>query len=203
VANIKHEPHTILVTGGCGFIGSHFIRHMLSSDTACRLLNIDTLTYAGSQDNVVDITQEFKARYQFIHGDICDGQLMSRLFADHQPNTIVHLAAESHVDRSITGSDPFLHSNVIGTHVLLQCALASWRERRDVRFHHVSTDEVFGSLPAQGYFTETSPYNPSNPYSASKAASDHLVRAWAKTYDLPVTLSYGTNTYGSHQYPEN
>lgn len=198
----RHHPRTVLVTGGCGFIGMHLVRHLLRTDPACSVVNLDALTYAGSHERLADTARAHASRYRFIHGDICDDALVARLFREHGPDTVINLAAESHVDRSISGPDPFIQTNVVGTLTLLKAAQAAWAGRGDVRFHQVSTDEVFGSLPPTGYFTEDSPYRPNNPYSASKAAADHLVRAWHITHGLPVTWSHGTNTYGPHQFPE-
>lgn len=199
---VRHHLRTALVTGGCGFIGSHLIRHLLGSDPACVIVNLDALTYAGSTKRLTDVAECHRARYRFVQGDVCDERLVERIFCEQEPDTVLHLAAESHVDRAISGPDRFLQTNVMGTMTLLKAAQAAWSGRTDVRFHQVSTDEVFGPLPPEGCFTETSPYRPGNPYSASKAAADHLVEAWHRTYGLPVTLSYGTNTYGPDQYPE-
>jgi dTDP-glucose 4,6-dehydratase len=198
----SHRPRTVLVTGGCGFIGMHLVQHLLRADPACSVINLDALTYAGSHERLADTARDHASRYRFFHGDIRDEPLLARVFGEHHPDTVINLAAESHVDRSINGPDPFIQTNVVGTLALLKVARSAWTGRDDVRFHQVSTDEVFGSLPATGCFTEASPYQPNNPYSASKAAADHLVRAWHNTYGLPVTLSHGTNTYGPHQFPE-
>jgi dTDP-glucose 4,6-dehydratase len=197
-----HIPRTILVTGGCGFIGSNLVHHLLATHPSLHVVNLDALTYAGNRANLVAVEREHTGRYTFIHGDIADEAVVARTFADHRPDTVIHLAAESHVDRSIDAPMPFLRTNVIGTAVLLQTARHAWNGRGDVRFHHVSTDEVFGSLADDGAFDETSPYAPSNPYSASKAGADHLVRAWHRTYGLPVTLSNCSNNYGPFQFPE-
>ena len=198
----EHTPKTILVTGGAGFIGCNLIRYLLANDSSLRIVNIDALTYAGSLENLRDVEQDYPQRYKFIHADICDTQAVKNIFAEEPIDTVIHLAAESHVDRSITGPEQFLQTNIMGTFVLLQRARAAWADRTDVRFHHVSTDEVFGSLDEGGYFTESTPYDPSGPYSASKAASDHLVRAWHRTYALPVTVSNCSNNYGPYQFPE-
>ena len=197
-----HTPRTMLVTGGCGFIGANFVRHQLATDPAVRIVNLDALTYAGNPANLARLPPAQAARYRFVQGDIADEALMGRVFTEHAPDTMVHFAAESHVDRSIDGPAAFLRTNVTGTFALLQAARAAWGQRRDVRFHHVSTDEVYGSLGPTGHFTERTAYDPSSPYSASKAASDHLVRAWHRTYGLPVTLSNCSNNYGPFQFPE-
>ncbi len=191
----------ILITGGCGFIGSNFIRYLLKeSDFKGRIVNVDKLTYAGNPENLLDIEQDFGERYRFVKADICDEAKMIRVFADYAIDTVCHFAAESHVDRSIAKPDAFIQTNIVGTFNLLEAA--RMQQKRLVCFHHVSTDEVFGSLGKEGYFTETSPYRPNSPYAASKAASDHLVRAYHKTYGLPVTLSNCSNNYGPYQFPE-
>ena len=191
----------MLVTGGCGFIGTNFIRYLLEeSDFEGRVVNVDALTYAGNPLNLIEIEQRFTERYTFIQTDICNKEEMSRIFLDYEIDTICHFAAESHVDRSILGPDAFIQSNIVGTFSLLELA-----RRNQVQlelFHHISTDEVFGSLGKEGYFTEETAYKPNSPYSASKAASDHLVRAYHKTYDLPVTISNCSNNYGPYQFPE-
>ena len=197
-----HHPHSMLVTGGAGFIGSNFVRFALENDSELRLVNVDALTYAGHQASLHGLRDDHGPRYTFVHADIRDAEEMRRLFAEHQVDTVVHFAAESHVDRSIDGPLDFIDTNIRGTAILLEAARSVWRDRSDVRFHHVSTDEVFGSLGADGLFTETTPYDPSSPYSASKAAADHLVRAWHRSYGLPVTLSNCSNNYGPLQYPE-
>jgi dTDP-glucose 4,6-dehydratase len=186
----------ILVTGGAGFIGSNFILHMLDSHPDIEIVNLDKLTYAGNLNNLK--SAESDSRYTFIQGDICNKKIVSR--AAKNCDTIVHFAAESHVDRSITGPAIFIKTNVVGTQVLLDVA----RENKVERFHHVSTDEVFGSLKldANDKFSENTSYNPHSPYSASKAASDHLVRAYHDTYDLPITISNCTNNYGPYHFPE-
>ncbi len=197
-----HRPRSILVTGGAGFIGSNYVRWALAADPELRLVNVDALTYAGHLASLDGVADDYGPRYTFIHGDIRDADTMRRIFTEHEVDTVVHLAAESHVDRSIDGPIDFIDTNVRGTAILLEAARSAWRDRSDVRFHHVSTDEVFGSLAAEGLFSEATPYDPSSPYSASKAAADHLARAWHRTYGLPVTLSNCSNNYGPYQYPE-
>jgi dTDP-glucose 4,6-dehydratase len=183
----------ILVTGGAGFIGSNFIRYVLAADARARIVNLDALTYAGSLENL-----PASDRHVFVKGDIGDSALVTKLVAQHSIDTIVHFAAESHVDRSINDSAPFIQTNVVGTHALLEVARAN-----QLRFHHVSTDEVYGSLgPADPPFVEASPYRPNSPYAASKAASDHLVRAYAHTYGLAATITNSSNNYGPYQFPE-
>ena len=195
----------LLITGGAGFIGANFVNYWLQHHPQDRVTVLDALTYAGSLLNLKDA--EKNANYRFVHGDICDAKLVNALMRETHIDTVVHLAAESHVDRSIDDPDIFLRTNVMGTHVLLNAARAEWLERRggngDFRFHHVSTDEVFGSLgPADAAFTERTPYAPNSPYSASKAASDHLVRAYYHTYGLPITITNCSNNYGPLQFPE-
>jgi dTDP-glucose 4,6-dehydratase len=192
----------VLVTGGAGFIGSNFVRYLLKVDSHVHIVNLDNLTYAGSLENLKDLPDE--SRYAFVKGDICDFELVSKLLREHRIDTIVHFAAESHVDRSILGPGPFVQTNVTGTFTLLEAARQVWgQERSGKRFHHVSTDEVFGSLsPGDPAFTESTPYEPRSPYSASKAASDHLVRAYFHTYELPVTITNCSNNYGPYQFPE-
>ncbi len=204
---------TVLVTGGCGFIGANFIRYLLGSSERAdkpftgRIINLDALTYAGNPGNLADLSSSDLERYRFVHGDVTDTALLRTLFAEEPIDTIVHFAAESHVDRSIHGPKAFVNTNVVGTFVLLESARTAWTDdagkmRDDVLFHHVSTDEVFGSLGDDGYFTENSPYDPRSPYSASKASSDHLVRAYHHTYGLPTTLTNCSNNYGPYQFPE-
>ena len=191
----------MLITGGCGFIGSNFVRYLLQeSDFEGRLVNVDLLTYAGNPENLSDIEKDFPQRYVFIKADICNREHMSRLFQQYAIDTICHFAAESHVDRSIVRPNAFMETNIMGTFTLLDVA----KENLDkiTLFHHISTDEVYGSLGKNGFFTETTPYKPNSPYSASKAASDHLVRAFHKTYGLPVTISNCSNNYGPFQFPE-
>lgn len=191
----------LLVTGGCGFIGVNFIRHLLGdSDFTGRIINVDALTYAGNPASLTDLAVAHADRYHFEKADICDRPAMERLFDRYRVDTVCHFAAESHVDRSIVGPDDFIRTNLLGTFTLLEICRA--RQDHIRRFHHVSTDEVYGSLGATGFFHETTPYDPSSPYSASKAGSDHLVKAYQRTYGLPVTLSNCSNNYGPYQFPE-
>lgn len=195
---------TILVTGGAGFIGSAVCRNLVASGRA-RIINVDKLTYAANPHSLDPIASG--NAYQFVRADICDRAAMDALFADHAPDGVLHLAAESHVDRSITGSRAFLDTNVTGTFTLLEAARAWWQQQPEVRrnafrFVHVSTDEVFGSLGDTGLFTEDTRYDPSSPYSATKAASDHLVRAWQRTYGLPCIITNCSNNFGPYQFPE-
>jgi dTDP-glucose 4,6-dehydratase len=175
---------------------------MLEHDPALRVVVLDALTYAGHRASLRDVEALHGDRYAFVHGDIRDGDTVRRTFDEHAPDTVLHFAAESHVDRSIDGPLDFVETNVLGTANLLEAARARWSGRTNVRFHHVSTDEVYGSLGPDGLFSEDTPYDPSSPYSASKAASDHLVRAWHRTYGLPVTVSNCSNNYGPYQFPE-
>ena len=191
----------ILITGGCGFIGSNFIRYLLKETRfSGRVVNVDKLTYAGNPDNLSDMESTYPDRYTFIKADICDPHTMESVFIEYRIDTLCHFAAESHVDRSILGPDAFVMTNVIGTFTLLECARKNLNKIE--LFHHVSTDEVFGSLGKEGLFTEETPYRPNSPYSASKAASDHMVRAYHKTFGLPVTISNCSNNYGPYQFPE-
>ncbi len=192
--------NTILVTGGAGFIGSHLVRRLVTRYPDRRIVNLDGLTYAGNLASLADI--EGRSNYHFVRADICDAAAVEAAFAQFQPDAVIHLAAESHVDRSILDPMAFVRTNVLGTGVLLAAARQHWGTRSDVRFYHVSTDEVFGSLGAEGFFTETTPYDPRSPYSASKAASDHLVRAYAHTYHIPTLISNCSNNYGPYQFPE-
>jgi len=195
----------VMVTGGAGFIGSAVCRRLVLT-SGCEVLNLDALTYAASLTSLADVERD--SRYSFIRGDICDRALLDTIFADFRPDVVMHLAAESHVDRSITGSAAFVQTNVVGTHTLLEAALAYWdalqsgEAKQRFRFLHVSTDEVFGSLGDSGLFHETTRYDPRSPYSASKAASDHLASAWFHTYGLPVVISNCSNNYGPYQFPE-
>ncbi len=191
----------LLVTGGAGFIGSNFIRYLLEeSGYAGKVVNLDKLTYAGNLENLAGIEERFPGRYAFVRADIADGAAVEAAILEHEVDAICHLAAESHVDRSIAAPDDFIQSNVVGTFRLLE--LARKHRERIRRFHHVSTDEVFGSLGPEGQFREDTPYHPNSPYSASKAASDHLARAYHHTYGLPVTVSNCSNNYGPYQFPE-
>jgi len=194
--------NNILVTGGAGFIGCNFIRFLLENNKCFsgRIINLDALTYAGNLMSLADIKEG--TRYLFEHGNICDRALVETIFTKYEIDTVVHFAAESHVDRSILGPEAFIKTNVMGTFTLLDAARNTWKNRQDVLFHHVSTDEVFGSLGETGYFTEDTAYDPRSPYSASKAGSDHLVKAYNHTYGLPVTLSNCSNNYGPYQFPE-
>lgn len=193
----------ILVTGGSGFIGSNLIRYMLHQKSfSGKIINLDKLTYAGNPFNLTDIEKEFKSRYSFEKVDICDRNALSQIFKKYNIDTVIHLAAESHVDRSILGPQAFINTNVIGTFNLLEEVRSIWKDKTDVLFHHVSTDEVYGSLGETGSFFETTAYSPRSPYSASKAASDHLVQAYHHTYNLPVTISNCSNNYGAFQFPE-
>jgi dTDP-glucose 4,6-dehydratase len=192
---------TILITGGAGFIGSHVVRRLVNNYPNSNIINLDKLTYAGNLQNITDI--EIKPNYTFIKGDIVDGPFIDSLFQNNKIDAVIHLAAESHVDRSITNPTEFAMTNVIGTMNLLNAAKKSWANNMEGKlFHHVSTDEVFGSLGDTGFFTETTPYDPRSPYSASKASSDHFVMAYHHTYKLPVTISNCSNNYGSHHFPE-
>jgi dTDP-glucose 4,6-dehydratase len=191
----------ILVTGGCGFIGTNFIRYLLSnSDFSGRIINVDNLTYAGNPQNLLDIQDAYPRRYFFVKADICDSEAIDRVFKTYHIDTVCNFAAESHVDRSIVKPHAFIKTNIEGTFNLLE--IARQYQQRLILFHHVSTDEVYGSLGLDGYFIEDTPYRPSSPYAASKAASDHLVSAYHKTYGLPVTLSNCSNNYGPYQFPE-
>ncbi len=195
---------TYIVTGGAGFIGSAVVRMIIESSDDV-VVNIDKLTYAGNLDSLQSVTDN--PRYHFVHADICDSKAMAEVFASHQPDAIMHLAAESHVDRSIDGPGDFIQTNIVGSYTLLEAARDYWSglqadKKEAFRFHHVSTDEVYGSLGDEGMFLETTPYDPSSPYSASKASSDHLVRAWHRTFGLPVVLTNCSNNYGPYQYPE-
>ena len=198
------HPSRVLVTGGAGFIGGNFIHHLIA-DTDAEVANLDLLTYAGNRETLAAI--EGDPRYRFVQGDIADPAVVQRLIEDFRPSAIVNFAAESHVDRSIDGPGAFIQTNVVGTYNLLDRALAWWRtldaaDQAAFRFLHVSTDEVYGSLGETGAFTEQTPYAPSSPYSASKAASDHLVQAWHHTYGLPTLTTNCSNNYGPYQYPE-
>jgi dTDP-glucose 4,6-dehydratase len=214
----------VMVTGGAGFIGGNFIRYVLTeTDFAGRIINVDKLTYAGNPESLADVAKQFPDRYLFEQVDICDAKEIDRVFNEYGIDTVAHFAAESHVDRSITGPGEFIQTNVVGTYTLLNAALTYWKGLQksaarhsaldtgkeshlplanDFLFHHVSTDEVFGSLGETGAFTETTPYQPNSPYSASKAGSDHLVRAYHETFGLPTTMSNCSNNYGPYHFPE-
>ncbi len=194
----------VIVTGGAGFIGSAVIRQYIN-DTSCDVVNLDALTYAGNLESLAEVDQSKK--YAFEHVNICDIKELERVFQQHQPDAIMHLAAESHVDRSIDGPAEFIQTNIVGTYNLLDVAKKYWdaltgEKKENFRFHHVSTDEVYGDLDETGYFTEETSYEPSSPYSASKASSDHLVRAWHRTYGFPVVITNCSNNYGGYQFPE-
>ena len=196
---------TILVTGGSGFIGSNFIRHTLHQRPQWRIINLDALTYAGNGASLEDVAGDCPDRYCFRHGDIGDTQLVEEILEKEKPVGVFHFAAESHVDRSIHGPLDFVQTNVVGTcHLLTACLKlwSQWGRPEDFRLVHVSTDEVYGSLGEHGYFSETTPYDPSSPYSASKAASDHFVHAWHRTYGLPALVTNCSNNYGPFQFPE-
>lgn len=196
--------NTILLTGGAGFIGSAVVRHIIGH-TQDRVINVDKLTYAGNLSSLDDIASS--DRYHFEQRDICDGESMQQLFETYRPNKVMHLAAESHVDRSIDGPGEFMTTNIMGTYTLLEAARKYYatleqQQQQHFLFHHISTDEVYGDLGADGLFTETSSYEPSSPYSASKASSDHLVRAWHRTYGLPTLVTNCSNNYGPYHFPE-
>ncbi|MDD5065526.1 MAG: dTDP-glucose 4,6-dehydratase [bacterium] len=196
--------NNILITGGAGFIGSNFIHYLSGQkDFQGRIINADCLTYAGNPENLAEIEEKWGGkRYFFVKANIRDHASMKALFSKYNIDTVIHFAAESHVDRSIYGPKEFIDTNIIGTFTLLESARESWKERDDVLFHHISTDEVFGSLGEKGAFSEETPYRPNSPYSASKASSDHLVRAYFMTYGLPATISNCSNNYGPYQFPE-
>jgi len=210
----EFQPKTILVTGGAGFIGCNYVRYMLKNDPEVSIVNLDKLTYAGSLDNLTDLPDE--SRHVFVQGDICDRTLIDRLLREHEIDTIVHFAAESHVDNSISGPEIFVQTNVMGTFTLLEAARQYWMGQgqgagvgaggavqSSYRFHHISTDEVYGTLEQNDpAFSEETPYAPNSPYSASKAGSDHLVRAYFHTYGLPVTTTNCSNNYGPYQHSE-
>jgi dTDP-glucose 4,6-dehydratase len=197
----------VLLTGGCGFIGSNFVRFILRTRDDIGVINVDNLTYAGNLANLADVEKAYGERYRFVKGDICDKALISDLFERFDIAWVVHFAAESHVDRSILGPEAFIQTNIWGTFTLLEAARNRWIAEGEGaqgrnRFLHVSTDEVFGSLGESGSFTEDSPYDPSSPYSASKASSDHLVRAYFQTYGLQTVVTHSSNNYGPYQFPE-
>ena len=198
------EPRNLFITGGAGFIGANFVRHWLGSTREGRVVVFDALTYAGNIDSLSGLDED--PRYLFVKGDICDEAMVRALLEEHGIDTVVHFAAESHVDRSILGPDEFIRTNIVGTHSLLKAAKTLWTDRKMVaahRFHHVSTDEVYGSLgPKDAPFHESTQYQPNSPYSASKASSDHLVRAYHETYGLDTTVTNCSNNYGPYQFPE-
>lgn len=200
----KRTSKCFLVTGGAGFIGSAVIRFLVEQ-TEHKVINVDILTYAGNLESLASVSSS--EQYSFEQVDICGAQAIEALFSEYQPDIVMHLAAESHVDRSITGPAEFIHTNITGTYVMLEAARQYWSDLDDAgkesfRFHHISTDEVYGSLGESGLFTEETAYDPSSPYSASKASSDHLVRAWHRTYGLPVLVTNCSNNYGPYQFPE-
>src|SRR6266852_923106 len=195
----------LLVTGGAGFIGSALVRQLMTEDDGTVVINVDSLTYAGNLESLESVSSS--PRYHFERVDVCDTKTTRELFDHYKPDAVIHLAAESHVDRSIEGPTAFIQTNIIGTYTLLESARQYWinscgAAKERFRFLHVSTDEVFGSLGQTGYFSETSPYSPNSPYAASKAAGDHLVRAWHATYDLPVIITNCSNNFGPFQFPE-
>ncbi|HOQ81195.1 MAG TPA: dTDP-glucose 4,6-dehydratase [Candidatus Cloacimonadota bacterium] len=200
----KREYKNIMVTGGSGFIGSNFIHYFFEkTNSKANIINVDKLTYAGNPNNLTEIQNKYgNKRYFFYKQDICDFGGVNKIFQEHEIDCIIHFAAESHVDRSIFGPKEFIESNIMGTFNLLEVARQNWKDRQDVLFQHTSTDEVYGSLGDTGFFFEDTSYDPRSPYSASKAASDHLVSAYYHTYGLPVTISNCTNNYGAYQFPE-
>lgn len=197
----SEKLRNILITGGAGFIGSHVVRHFVEKYPDYRIVNLDKLTYAGTPENLAGL--DGRGNYTFVKGDICDADLVARIFKEYDIDGVIHLAAESHVDRSIGGPTVFAETNVMGTLTLLEAARAHWNGAWDgKRFYQISTDEVYGALGGEGKFTEETRYDPHSPYSASKAAADHFVRAYYDTYGLPTVVSNCTNNYGPHQYPE-
>ncbi len=199
------KPLNLLVTGGCGFIGANFIRHALAIRSSWRIVNLDALTYAGNPSNLAGLPADRSEKYRFVHGDIRDGDFLYNLFSEEHIDTVVHFAAESHVDRSILGPEAFVETNVLGTFRLLEAARRNWEKAGKpghFRFLNVSTDEVYGSLGPEGFFVESTRYDPSSPYSASKAAADHFVRAYYRTYGMPTLITNCSNNYGPYQFPE-
>jgi dTDP-glucose 4,6-dehydratase len=198
-----NEPKNLLVTGGAGFIGSNFIHYLIKNEPSWNIVNLDLLTYAGHLESLTDLTN---SNYKFIQGDICEKELVEKILDEHKIDTIVHFAAESHVDRSIEGPGAFIQTNIVGTYNLLEVARQYWKNNggyEGKRFHHVSTDEVFGMLKlSDPAFTEETPYSPNSPYAASKASSDHLVRSYHNTFGLPTTITNCSNNYGPYQFPE-
>ena len=196
----------VLITGGAGFIGSNFVRYLLQREPRVNIVNLDALTYAGSRENLANLPDP--ERHTFVQGDICNRELVRDIFRMHSIDTVIHFAAETHVDRSILDPGPFIQTNIVGTYTLLEAARLTWQVENSlpaamVRFHHISTDEVFGTLSRDDpAFSETTPYAPNSPYAASKAASDHLVRAYQHTFQLPITISNCSNNYGPYQFPE-
>jgi len=198
---MSNHQKSIIITGGAGFIGSHVVRLFINKYADCQVINLDALTYAGNLENLRDV--EKKANYRFVKADIADESQVMNVFETYQPDGVIHLAAESHVDRSISNPTAFVFTNIVGTVNLLNAARKIWGDKAaGKRFYHVSTDEVYGSLGEEGHFTETTPYDPKSPYSASKASSDHLVRAYHHTFGLPVVISNCSNNYGPNQFPE-
>jgi dTDP-glucose 4,6-dehydratase len=203
----EKKPMEALITGGCGFIGSNFVRYILKNRKDVKVINIDNLTYAGNLANLADVERDYSDRYTFVKGDIADKEIIHDIFEKSDIEWVIHFAAESHVDRSVLGPEIFVRTNILGTFNLLEAARIFWpiqdpKGLKRRRFLHISTDEVYGSLGETGYFTEESPYDPSSPYSASKASSDHMVRAYGRTYGLSTIITNCSNNYGPYQFPE-